>query len=435
MTVNKGAAIVDSTRFSVKEEPTDVAFSENDSEMIDEKHNLENFELPPYPQENSEEFQKNLTKIITSKHTRLDARDVGEGGGGPIGAAAAVVNLQGVKERSETLYMRFFLDRLFYILDRERKIFESRGSLPIHPRTEIYAIPGRIALNSRFIYTQVYRYIIGEASRENDKRFGDGCGDGGAHDFYRRFDLGSFFDEQSGLTQFHEACMHGCLDVVVQFLELGQDPNCLEQIASGIDPPLHLALRELNNGELVQTLLRAGADPNLVSSKHGSTALHVICRRPRFAFDMATILFANRDESSVRVERAGRRAGQRGLDAAAIGLDRGQGRRLGRIAAGQRCQSGVSRPGGRTSLQFLVRTYIDNKESATVETQSRLEEVARSMLIRGADPALANDEGETSLHVVAKEDHELSIEFWYYVLSAENQSRRYNNRSRVDRRP
>ncbi|KAL7287964.1 hypothetical protein TKK_0018021 [Trichogramma kaykai] len=54
--------------------------------------------------------------------------------------------------------------------------------------------------------------------------------------FNHSFDLGHcrYTDERSGLTQFHEVCMSGPVATVERFLELGQDPNCLGQIAAGL---------------------------------------------------------------------------------------------------------------------------------------------------------------------------------------------------------
>ncbi|CAB0032591.1 unnamed protein product [Trichogramma brassicae] len=85
---------------------------------------------------------------------------------------------------------------------------------------------------------------------------------------YDRNDV-SYTDEM-GLTHFHVACMYDCRDVVEQFLEHGQDPNCIWLLAGA--SPLHLATKHANK-YLVELLLRRGADPNL-ADKNGLTPMN-----------------------------------------------------------------------------------------------------------------------------------------------------------------
>ncbi|CAB0044840.1 unnamed protein product [Trichogramma brassicae] len=89
---------------------------------------------------------------------------------------------------------------------------------------------------------------------------------------YDKFDV-NYVDED-GSSHFHIACTYGCVDAVKKFLELGQDPNLLEEKTG--DSPLHFALQKRNNA-VVELLLRAGSDPNLTNKK-GSTALHLIIK-------------------------------------------------------------------------------------------------------------------------------------------------------------
>uniref|UniRef100_A0ABD2X5B6 SOCS box domain-containing protein n=1 Tax=Trichogramma kaykai TaxID=54128 RepID=A0ABD2X5B6_9HYME len=90
---------------------------------------------------------------------------------------------------------------------------------------------------------------------------------------YDKFDV-NYTDEPDGLTHFHAACEWGCDDVVKKFLELGQDPDCLPQEpnTTTVDPPLHKALIE-DRKEVVELLLRSGANPNLTNNE-GKTSLH-----------------------------------------------------------------------------------------------------------------------------------------------------------------
>ncbi|CAB0038122.1 unnamed protein product [Trichogramma brassicae] len=90
---------------------------------------------------------------------------------------------------------------------------------------------------------------------------------------YRRFDVN--YTDESGLTHFHVACMCGCSDVVEQFLELGQDPNCLWPLTG--ESPLYLAVRSKRE-KVIELLLKNRADPDLANAE-GQTLLHVICSR------------------------------------------------------------------------------------------------------------------------------------------------------------
>ncbi|CAB0033151.1 unnamed protein product [Trichogramma brassicae] len=94
---------------------------------------------------------------------------------------------------------------------------------------------------------------------------------------YNRFDVN--YTDDSGYTHFHAACRIGDYDVIKEFLELGQDPNCLWTETG--DSPLHLALvihyYNIFTKDTIQLLLRSGADLNW-ANKEGSTPLHVICK-------------------------------------------------------------------------------------------------------------------------------------------------------------
>ncbi|CAB0034736.1 unnamed protein product [Trichogramma brassicae] len=93
-------------------------------------------------------------------------------------------------------------------------------------------------------------------------------------EIYDRFDV-NYIDDLYGLTHFHAACKSDCNEAVVKFLELGQDPNLLVSVTG--EAPLHLTA-QFDNLEVFGTLLRSGADPNLVNAE-GSTPLHVLAQR------------------------------------------------------------------------------------------------------------------------------------------------------------
>ncbi|KAL7302643.1 hypothetical protein TKK_0004705 [Trichogramma kaykai] len=119
---------------------------------------------------------------------------------------------------------------------------------------------------------------------------------------YHRFDV-NYIDE-SGYTHFHAACKYVRDDVVEEFLQLGQDPNCLWTETG--DSPLHLALSTVsyNRGakKTIQLLLRSGADSNL-ANKEGSTPLHIICKRLQYLDNnLAKLFFEINDEKHQTVQ-------------------------------------------------------------------------------------------------------------------------------------
>ncbi|XP_014222430.1 ankyrin-2-like [Trichogramma pretiosum] len=89
---------------------------------------------------------------------------------------------------------------------------------------------------------------------------------------YNRFDVN--YDED-GLTHFHVACEYGCVDVVKNFLERGQDPDCL--VPGTNDSPLHLAAKNSSNKKVITLLLNRGADSRRANSQD-TTPIHIVCR-------------------------------------------------------------------------------------------------------------------------------------------------------------
>ncbi|XP_014230001.1 ankyrin-2-like [Trichogramma pretiosum] len=177
-----------------------------------------------------------------------------------------------------------------------------------------------------------------------------------------KYDL-NYVDER-GTSHFHLACRYGFDDVVQKFIELGQDPNCLEQPST--DSPLHLALK-FGRKYSLELLLRNGADPNAVDSK-GLSALHLICQE---------LNFHNNEK------------------------DDGVGLFFGIIAeTGQGVQLNLRDKLGNTPLHYAL--HCNNTKAA------------QCLLSRRADPNVANNEGSTPLHVICQcyYDNTMSEEFF-----------------------
>uniref|UniRef100_A0ABD2WK50 Uncharacterized protein n=1 Tax=Trichogramma kaykai TaxID=54128 RepID=A0ABD2WK50_9HYME len=110
---------------------------------------------------------------------------------------------------------------------------------------------------------------------------------------FDRFDV-NYVDED-GLTHFHVACEFGLCDIVEQFLEIGQNPNCLVPLTG--NSPLHLALYR-GQYFVAGVLLRNGADINL-ANRAGSTALHIACLNchSHLLVKMALRMYDDRNET------------------------------------------------------------------------------------------------------------------------------------------
>uniref|UniRef100_A0ABD2WK59 Uncharacterized protein n=1 Tax=Trichogramma kaykai TaxID=54128 RepID=A0ABD2WK59_9HYME len=191
-------------------------------------------------------------------------------------------------------------------------------------------------------------HLLARLARESDH---------GSHDFAARmlFKIyGTAFNhsDEFGCTHFHAACKLGLVEIVEKFLDLGQDANVLARETG--DAPLHLALAT-GKKEVARLLLRRGADPRL-ANKGGSTPLHVICARSEDCDDL--------------------------------------------IDAFLRCSERLDEPvlidardeSGDTPLHLALAN--DNKDGV------------EALVLWGADPNLANNNGETPLHVCCKADYD-----------------------------
>ncbi|CAB0030116.1 unnamed protein product [Trichogramma brassicae] len=177
-----------------------------------------------------------------------------------------------------------------------------------------------------------------------------------------KFDVN--YVDGSGVSHFHVACEYGFEYAVENFLEHGHDPKCV--VPGSGDSTLHMAMRVrigitvheyYQSKGLVELLLRGGVDPNLANEK-GETPLHIISQKD-YECEMVELFFRINDESNQLVQ----------------------------INARDKL--------GNTPLHVALK--IQKKK------------VVELLLRRGADPTLANEKGDTPLHLICEKDSDGSL--------------------------
>uniref|UniRef100_A0ABD2WSE2 Uncharacterized protein n=1 Tax=Trichogramma kaykai TaxID=54128 RepID=A0ABD2WSE2_9HYME len=234
---------------------------------------------------------------------------------------------------------------------------------------------------------------------------------------------------------------------VKPFLELGQDPNCLEQKsdASSVDPPLNRALINRKN-QRAKFLLESGADPNLVN-ENGVTPLHCICDVDDDNDDLAKMLFeiSHRKLQSVKVNAVDN-SGRTPLHYA---LRKGRKKRIVEILLKNDADPNVADVDGSTPLHILCNRsrYTDKNEELSellflikdgthqplkVEAQDKWvrtplhlalienqEKMIQLLLRQGANPNLANAKGSTPLHTICERCYDDDIIKMFFEINDE----------------
>ncbi|CAB0034565.1 unnamed protein product [Trichogramma brassicae] len=116
-------------------------------------------------------------------------------------------------------------------------------------------------------------------------------------ELFKIYDSCVNYVDEFGSTHFQVACMAGCSYAVERYLDSGLNPNCL--VSETGDSLLHLALFYDRN-EVVEVLLRNGADPNLANNQ-GLTPLHAMCIKD-YDYGLAKLFFEINDDIRQTVE-------------------------------------------------------------------------------------------------------------------------------------
>ncbi|XP_014221888.1 ankyrin-1-like [Trichogramma pretiosum] len=178
------------------------------------------------------------------------------------------------------------------------------------------------------------------------------------------------------------------------------------------ETPLHFALRD-SNEQLIQWLLRRGANRNLANAK-GETPLHVVCQRPFEAVGWARWIMAIRSDDDDRHPRV-RIDARDNSNNAPLHIAASHGYvYLVDFLLDNGANPTLANDKGDTPLHLICwKKCLDNyARSMTIrrrnplpvnlDTYRNYQSVIESMLRRGADPSLANAEGSTPLHLICK---------------------------------
>ncbi|CAB0039291.1 unnamed protein product [Trichogramma brassicae] len=279
-------------------------------------------------------------------------------------------------------------------------------------------------------------------------------------EIYNRFDVN--YTDESGYSHFHAACQFSCDEAVRQFLEAGQDPNCIWTETG--DSALHLVLsswEELNNHMMV-VLLRAGADPN-VANKEGLTPLHIVAKED-WDGDMLERFFQINDELNQLVQVDARdKLGNTSLHllAAKGGLDGN----LFEVLLRNGADPNAANNEGSTPLhnickrnqhvdettEFFFQINDELNQRVLVDARDKLgntplhlaleccgqKEKFEVLLRRGATPNSTNNEGSTPLHIICKRDESFDgfAEFFLKINDELNQWVLIDARDKLGRTP
>uniref|UniRef100_A0ABD2X5E8 Uncharacterized protein n=1 Tax=Trichogramma kaykai TaxID=54128 RepID=A0ABD2X5E8_9HYME len=262
-------------------------------------------------------------------------------------------------------------------------------------------------------------------------------------------------------TPLHLICKNQNIDVdlVKTFIEISKEIQQTVQLDIGDkigDTPLHLAVK-YKNLEVVELLLRNGANPNLIN-EGGLTPLHIICKIENCKDLIEKFFEINNDiQQTVQVDmrdnwgnsplhlalrRENRMAAEvllrRGADPNSINKD---GLTPLHVISMRRRDNDLPNMLIELSnaVDLTLQLDIQDKSGNTplhLALDHGLEKVAELLLINGADANLPNAEGFTALHIICQKfcDDDL-VELFFKISKESNQPLQINARDKLGRTP
>ncbi|CAB0040658.1 unnamed protein product [Trichogramma brassicae] len=223
---------------------------------------------------------------------------------------------------------------------------------------------------------------------------------------YNRFDL-DYIDEYD-VTHFQAACISGCEEAVEKFLEHGQDPNFVPQeVAEYAEPPVHLAM-EYGRKEVLELLLRRGADPN-VTNKDGLTPLLYVCKLRYDDYEVVEMFFEICDVTQKAVQVDARDdSGKTALHWSVVrGHENIVESLLKRSDSPKLTPRRVTRQSIRDTQRRVKVNAVDNYGQTPLHlaVEGSNERIIELLLRNGADPNFADEEGYAPLQMICQRDY------------------------------
>ncbi|XP_014231108.1 serine/threonine-protein phosphatase 6 regulatory ankyrin repeat subunit A-like [Trichogramma pretiosum] len=250
-------------------------------------------------------------------------------------------------------------------------------------------------------------------------------------ELFKIYDFRFNYFGHNRITHFHVACAYGFIDIAEQFLASRQNINCQDR---SNNTPLLMATLQ-GEKEMAKLLLKRGANVCLFNEQR-QTPLHLVCQKYEGDHDLVELLFKNDTRQRMRVNAKD----NKGNTALHLILEYGREiKETVELLLARGADVGLANEQGQTPLHLICHKYgrdhdwvkslfeikrkmrqgmrinaQDNKGNTAlhlvVEYGRESEKTVELLLEKGADVGLANEQGQTPLHIICQKyggDHDL----------------------------